>query len=282
MKLETAIYNAYKNLKDNNIKSALLDSELLMAKVIKKNREYIFLNLNKEISKEDLYTFQNLVDQRSEGKPMAYFMNEKSFWKYEFFVNQHVLIPRPDTEVIIEQVLKIYKNKNKINFLDIGFGSGCIMLSILKERRDFKGTGVEICNHASKVCKINAYKLGVSNRVKLYNSDIDKFSIGKYDLIISNPPYIKNLDFKYLDVDVNKFEPKIALDGGLDGISEIRKVIKKSSELIKYGGKLILEIAFNQKQEVIKLLKKNGFYINSVVKDLGKNDRCIISTKIKD
>ena len=282
MKLETAINNAYKNLKDNNIKSALIDSELLMAKVIKKNREYIFLNLNKEISKEDLYTFQNMVDQRSEGKPMAYFMNEKSFWKYEFFVNQHVLIPRPDTEVIIEQVLKIYKNKNKINFLDIGFGSGCIMLSILKERRDFKGIGVEICNHAVKVCKINAYKLGVSNRTKLYNSDIDKFSLGKYDLIISNPPYIKNIDFQYLDVDVNKFEPKIALDGGLDGISEIRKVIKKSSELIKYGGKLILEIAFNQKQEVIKLLKKNGFYINSVVKDLGKNDRCIISTKIKD
>ncbi len=282
MKLEIAINKAYQNLKDSNIKTALLDSELLMAKVINKNRQYIFLNLNKEISNEDLYIFQNMVDQRSEGKPMAYFMNEKSFWKYEFFVNQYVLIPRPDTELIIEQVLKIYKYKNKINFLDIGFGSGCIMLSILKERRDFKGTGVEICNRALKVCKINAYKLGVSNRVKLYNSDIDKFSLGKYDLIISNPPYIKNIDLKYLDVDVKKFEPKLALDGGLDGISEIRKVIKKSSELIKYGGKLILEIAFNQKQEVKELLDKNGFYINSVVKDLGKNDRCIISTKIKD
>jgi release factor glutamine methyltransferase len=282
MKLETAINNAYHNLKDSNIKSALLDSELLMAKVINKNREYIFLNFNKEISKEDLYIFQNMVDQRSEGKPMAYFMNEKSFWKYEFFVNQHVLIPRPDTELIIEQVLKIYKNKNKINFLDIGFGSGCIMLSILKERKDFKGIGVEICNHALKVCKINANKLGVSNRVKLYNSDIDKFSLGKYDLIISNPPYIKKIDLKYLDVDVKKFEPKLALDGGLDGISEIRKVIKKSSELIKYCGYFILEIAFNQKQEVKELLDKNGFYINSVVKDLGKNDRCIISTKIKD
>ena len=282
MKLETAINNAYRNLKDNNIKSALIDSELLMAKVFNKNREYIFLNLNKEISREDLYIFQNMVDQRSEGKPMAYFMNKKSFWKHEFFVNKHVLIPRPDTELIIEQVLKIYKNKNKINFLDIGFGSGCLMLSILKECRDFKATGVEICNNALKVCKINAHKLKVSNRVKLYNSDIDKFSLGKYDLIISNPPYIKNIDLKYLDADVKKFEPKLALDGGLDGISEIRKVIKKSSELIKYGGKLILEIAFNQKHEVKQLLKKDGFYINSVVKDLGKNDRCIISTKVKE
>ena len=146
-----------------------------MAKVFNKNREYIFLNLNKEISREDLYIFQNMVDQRSEGKPMAYFMNKKFFWKHEFFVNKHVLIPRPDTELIIEQVLKIYKNKNKINFLDIGFGSGCLMLSILKECRDFKATGVEICNNALKVCKINAHKLKVSNRVKLYNSDIDKF-----------------------------------------------------------------------------------------------------------
>ena len=281
MKLETAINNAYQNLKDRNIQSALLDSELLMAKVINQSREYIVLNLNKEISTEEVNIFKNMVDQRSEGKPMAYFMNEKSFWKYEFFVNQHVLIPRPDTELIIEQVLKIYKNKNKINFLDIGSGSGCIMLSILKERKDFKAIGVEICNHALKVCKINANNLGVITRIKLYNSDIDKFSLGKYDLIISNPPYIKNINLKYLEVDVKKFEPKLALDGGLDGISEIRKVIKKSSELIKNGGKLILEISHNQKHEVKELLKKNGFYINSVVKDLGKNDRCIISTKIK-
>jgi release factor glutamine methyltransferase len=122
--------------------------------------------------------------------------------------------------------------------------------------------------------------LKVQNRVRLFNSDIDKFSKGKYDLIISNPPYIKNLDFKYLEKDVIKFEPKLALEGGIDGISEIRKVIKKSTELIKNGGKLILEIAYDQKQEVKKLLNKNSFYVNSVVKDLANNDRCIISTKI--
>ena len=165
--------------------------------------------------------------------------------------------------------------------MDIGFGSGCILLSILKERKDFIATGVDISNYALKVCKINAYKLGVKNRVRLFKSDIDKFFKGKYDLIISNPPYIKNLDLKYLDKDVVKFEPKLALNGGLDGLSEIRKIIKKSSELIKNGGKLILEIAYNQKKEVKQLLKKNGFYINSVVKDLAKNDRCIISTKIE-
>ena len=282
MKLETVIHNAYQNLKNNNIKSALLDSELLMANVINKSREYIILNLNKKISKKDFDSFQNMVILRSKGKPISYLTNKKFFWKYEFYVNKDVLIPRPDTEVIVEQVLKIYKNRNKINFLDIGFGSGCILLSILKERSDFRGTGVDISNHAVKVCKINAYKLGVKTRVKLFKSDIDKFSLGKYDLIISNPPYIKNLDLKYLQRDVRNFEPKIALNGGIDGISEIRKVIKKSSELIKFGGKLILEIAYNQKQEVKLLLKRNGFYINSVIKDFAKNDRCIISTKIKD
>ncbi len=279
MKLETVINNGYKSLKKNKIKSALLDSELLMSKVMNKSREYILINLNKEISKKDFNEFKNMVNQRSEGKPMAHFLNKKSFWKYDFFVNKHVLIPRPDTEIMVEQALKIYKNKNKINLLDIGFGSGCIMLSILKERRGFRATGVDICNHALRVCDINAHKLGVSSRIKLYNSDIDKFNLGKYDLIVSNPPYIKNLDLKYLEIDVKRFEPKLALDGGLDGTSEIRKVIKKSSELIKYGGKLILEIAYNQKEEVIQLLKKNGFYINSVVKDLANNNRCIISTK---
>ena len=115
--------------------------------------------------------------------------------------------------------------------------------------------------------------------MKLFKTDIDKFGVGKYDLVISNPPYIKNLDLKYLDKEVVNFEPRLALDGGIDGLSEIRKVIKKSSELIKRGGKLILEIAFDQREKVKKLLRNNNFYINSVVKDLAKNDRCIISTR---
>ena len=280
MKLEIAIKKGYQKLKNNNIKTALLDSELLLADVINKSREFIILNSSKDIKKKEYDNYQQMIDQRSKGKPLAYLTNKKFFWNYEFFVNEKVLIPRPDTEIIIEQVLKFYKKKNKINFLDIGFGSGCILLTILKERKDFLATGIDISHHALKICKINAYKLGVKNRVRLFKSDIDKFNFGKYDLILSNPPYIKNLDLKYLEKDVSKFEPKLALDGGLDGISEIRKVIKKSSELIKNGGKLILEIAYNQKNEVKQLLRKNSFYVNSTVQDLAKNDRCIISTKI--
>ena len=280
MKLKIAIDKASEELKKNNIKSALLDSELLMSKVINKDREFIILNLEKKINENDYYNFQKLIYERLQGKPLAYLTGSKSFWKYEFTINEEVLIPRPDTEIIIEQVLDIYKNKYKINFLDIGVGSGCIVLSILKERKDFLATGIDKSDYALKTCKINAYKLGVKNRVRLFKSDIDNFSNGKYDLIISNPPYIKKLDLRYLEKDVKNFEPRLALDGGFDGISEIRKVINKSSELIKKNGKLILEIAFNQKEEVKQLLKNKGFYTNKVIKDFAKNDRCIVSTKI--
>ena len=131
-----------------------------------------------------------------------------------------------------------------------------------------------------KICKINAYNLEITKRLKFFKSDIDNFSYGKYDLIISNPPYINKLDLKNLGKDIINFEPKLALDGGLDGISEIRKIINKSSELIKKNGKLILEIAFDQKKRVSELLINKGFYINKVLKDLANNDRCIISTKI--
>ena len=280
MKIDIAIQQANVILKINSIKSSLLDSEILISKAINKSREYIILNLHKEINKDDYLYFKKLVYERSKGKPLAYLTGKKDFWKYEFEIDQDVLIPRPDTELIIEQVLKIYKNKDKINFLDIGVGSGAILLSILKEKKGFFGTGIDISNKCINVCKKNAYKLEVYKRVKLFKSNIDNFTKGKYDLILSNPPYIKNLDLKKLDKDVKDFEPKLALNGGLDGLSEIRKIIDKSTELIKKNGKLIIEIAFNQKKEVKRILEDNGFYIIEVIKDLAKNDRCIISKKI--
>jgi len=167
-----------------------------------------------------------------------------------------------------------------LNILDIGVGSGCILLSILKEKKNFYGSGVDISNKSLDICKINTHKLGLTNRVKLFKSDIDNFNYGKYDLIISNPPYIKKNDLKCLEKDVIDFEPKKALDGGISGLSEIRKVIKKSSDLIKKKGFLILEIGFDQKNDVKKILNNKGFYIKKVVRDLANNDRCIISVKI--
>ena len=154
------------------------------------------------------------------------------------------------------------------------------MLSILKEKKDFYGIGIDLSKKCIDLSKINASNLELTNRVKFFKSNVDNFFYGKYDLIISNPPYIKKLDLKYLDKDVISYEPNLALDGGLEGISEIRKVIDRSSDLLKRNGKLILEIAFDQKEKVTKLLKKRRFYINNILKDFAKNDRCIISTKI--
>jgi release factor glutamine methyltransferase len=251
-----------------------------MAKTIKKSRNYILLNSNNILNKNDLDCFYNLIKQRSSGSPIAYLTNKKFFWNSEFVVTNDTLIPRPDTELIIENALNLTKQKNTINILDIGIGSGCILLSILKERKNFYGTGIDISKKCLNISKINAIKLEVSSRLKLYKSAVDKFNLGKYDLIVSNPPYIKACKLKYLEKDVAKFEPKLALNGGLDGLSEIRKVIKKTSELIKKNGKFILEIGFDQKNKVINLLNREGFYINDTLKDLANNDRCIVSTKI--
>ena len=280
MNIQLALNKGQLILKSKKIRTAELDSHVLMSRAINKEKKFLILNSEEKISKKNLNNFNNLIKQRANGKPIAYLIEKKDFWKHEFVVNQDVLIPRPDTEILVEKVLKLTKNKNKLNLLDIGIGSGCILLSILKEKKNFYGTGVDISNKSLNICKVNSHKLGLTQRVKLFKSDIDNFSRGKYDLIISNPPYIKKLDLKCLDKDVINFEPKLALDGGLAGLSEIRKVINKSSELIKKNGKLVLEIAFNQKYEVKKLLQDRGFYINTIVKDLAKKDRCIISTKI--
>jgi release factor glutamine methyltransferase len=279
MNIEIAIKSACRELKKNKISSALLDSELLLSQVIKKDRKFILLNLDKELDKSTQNSFRDLILKRSRGKPLAYLTGIKSFWKYDFKVNEKVLIPRPDTEVIIEQVLRIYKNKNYLNFLEVGVGSGCIALSILKEKKFFSGTGIDLSQDCVEICRYNAKKLGVSNRIKLVKSDVDKLIFHKYDLIISNPPYIKKFDLNKLNREVINYEPKLALDGGLEGLSVIRNVIKKSSELIKKNGKLILEIGYDQRLPVKKMLNENNFYINKIVKDLAKNDRCIVSTK---
>ena len=279
MNIEIAIKEACQQLKKNHVKSALLDSELLLSKVIKKDRKFILLNLDKELNQNDQNNFKDLILKRSKGKPLAQLIGIKSFWKYDFKVNEKVLIPRPDTEVIVEQILQIYKHKENLNFLEIGVGSGCLILSILKEMNSFRGEGIDLSKDCIRICADNAIKLGVNTRLKLIKSDVDNLVGGKYDFIISNPPYVNKLDLKYLNKEVVNFEPKLALDGGLDGLSIIRKVIKKSSELIKKNGKLILEIAFDQKKMVRNLLIENDFFINNVVKDLAKNDRCIISTK---
>ena len=278
MDIQSALKKGQLILIDNNIVSAKLDSEILMSQAIRKNKKFIILNLHKEIKKRDLDYFDNLIQERAKSKPIAQIIKKKDFWKYEFIVNNNVLIPRPDTEILIEQALKLVKNKDKLQILDIGIGSGCILMSILKEKKNFIGTGIDISNKSLQISKVNGQKLRINNRLRLFKSNIDNFNTGKYDLIVSNPPYIKKNSLKCLEKDIG-FEPKQALDGGLDGLSEIRKVVNKSSELIKRSGHFIIEIGFDQKNKVKKILRDKGFYIKKTVKDLSNHDRCIVSIK---
>ena len=280
MNIENILNEGIDILQKNKIAKPQLDSEILLSNSIKRDKKHIILNPKEILNSEQLRKFKSLIERRKKGEPIAYLINKKEFWKDEFFVNKDVLIPRPDSELIIEQVLTIYSKDVQLQVLDIGTGSGCILLSILKERSNFYGTGIDISKKSINVSKFNAKQLNLTNRVKFFHSSVDNFNNGKYDMIFSNPPYIEQLSLKYLEKDVVNFEPKLALSGGFDGFSKIRKVINKASILIKKNGKFILEIGFNQKNKVIKILKEEGFYVNKAIKDYGNNDRCIISTKI--
>jgi len=275
------ILNNGKNfLKKNKIKNPILDSELLLSKVLNKSREEILLNSNYILKKQEINTFNNYLLRRKYNEPIAYILGFKYFWKYKFITNKSVLIPRPDTELIVEECLKYLPNNKSKKILDIGTGSGCIIISILKERSKCIATALDLSNRALNVAKSNAKLHQLENKINFINIDIDKYNSCNYDLIISNPPYINNVDLSRLDNDIKFHEPKIALSGGFDGFRDIKKVIIKSKKLLKRSGKLIIEIGSKQKNQSIKILNENDFYINKISKDLSGKDRCIISTKL--
>ena len=269
-----------KILKENNISSFKIDCEILMSQTLSISREKVLLNLEKNLKKEEKERYLNLINRRKKNEPIAYITKNKSFWKNNFITNKDVLIPRPDSEHLVEQALEIIKRDQAKRILDIGVGSGCLSISILNERLNCKCDAIDISKNALKLAKINANLHQLSDRIKFYKRDVDNFYNDKYDLVISNPPYINKHKIKYLDSII--YEPKIALDGGLDGLEVIRKVISKSKHLLKINGKLILEIGYDQKYKVTKFLKEKNFFINKIIKDYGNNTRCIVSTKINE
>ena len=280
MKYQEILNEGSKILKLNNIKSYNLDSEILLSSTLKLDRPELLLKLDKRIKNQEKKIFFNFIERRRKNEPIAYITGYKEFWKNKFKVNKNVLIPRPDTETIIEQVLNELDINSSKKILDIGTGSGCIIISILNERKKCFGVGIDISKNAVKLAKYNAKIQHIDNRIKFLNSDIDNFCGDKYDLIISNPPYIKRHEINGLEKDVKNHEPKAALDGGVDGYNKIRLIIEKSSTLIKKRGKLFLELGINQTRETLKILNLNGFYKTKVIKDLAGKNRCIVSTKI--
>ena len=267
-------------LKINKIKSHSFESELLLAKALKITREKVLINLEKKIEKKQFNKYNKLLSRRKKKEPIAYIFKNREFWKYNFFVNQNVLIPRPETEIIVDEVIKCIDVQSSKNIIDIGTGSGCLIISIIKERPKCYGTAIDICKKALKVANFNAKMHHLQDKIKFININVDKFVHNKYDFIISNPPYIKNNDIKSLESDIKYFEPKLALKAGSDGLSEIRKLVFKSKKLLKKNGKLIFEIGNKQENYIVNLLNKNGYYVNKLCKDLNSYPRVVISTKL--
>ena len=276
MKIIDNLRDGYEILKENNISSFKIDCEILMSQTLSISREKVLLNLEKNIKQKEKERYFNLINRRKKNEPIAYITKNKSFWKNNFITNKDVLIPRPDSEHLVEQALEIIKRGQAKRILDIGVGSGCLSISILNERLNCKCDAIDISKNALKLAKINANLHQLSDRIKFYKRDVDNFYNDKYDLVISNPPYINKHKIKYLGSVI--YEPKIALDGGLDGLEIIKKVISKSKYLLKTNGKLILEIGYDQKYKVTKFLKEKKFFINKIIKDYGNNSRCIVST----
>ena len=279
MNYQELLVDASKQLKTYKFNSAKLDAELILSKILGLSREKILLNLNDKINDKVFENFNYYLKLRKQNRPIAHILGFKDFWKYKFRVDKNVLIPRPETELIIEQALKNLPKLSNKNILDIGTGSGCIIISIIKERENCKATAIDKSLKALKVAKLNAEMHHVLKKIKFLNIDVDKYFANKYDLIVSNPPYIKDSEILSLDKDVKLNEPKLALSGGKSGLDKVFKVIKKSQELLKTNGKLILEIGDKQSKEVKKYLIKNNFNQIKIFKDLSGKKRCVVSTK---
>ena len=281
MLVTNALNFATKQLKKQKIKSNCIDSEILLSYVLKKERSNLLINQRDyKINTFQLNKFKYLIDQRIKRKPVSLIIGKREFWKYNFFVNKFTLIPRPETEHIVEISLKNLNMDKKNHILDIGTGSGCIIISLLKEMKKSSGVAIDICKDALKVAKYNAKIHHIENRIKFFKSSVDKFLFGTYDLVVSNPPYINKHKIKYLDEDVRKYEPILSLSGGEEGLAVIKNVISKAKKLCKLNGKLILEIDPIQKIKVIKILKKSGFQNSKIIRDYNFRERFILSTKI--
>tara|TARA_Y100000590_G_scaffold34282_1_gene37420 strand:- start:2124 stop:2963 length:840 start_codon:yes stop_codon:yes gene_type:complete len=278
MNLENIIKDASTLLRNNNIISHELDAQIILSDIMGVKREYLFMNNEINISLNIKKKYKAAIKRRIKNEPVAYIIGKKEFWSRNFIVDYSTLIPRPESELLIYKLIHFFKAKS-INILDIGTGSGCILLSLLKELYLSRGTGIDISSNAIKTAKLNSKKFGLCSRSKFKVIDLNNLNFGKYDLIVSNPPYIALKDIKNLTKDIINYEPLIALKGGFDGLDLIKKVIYKSNYLLKSNGLLGIEIGTNQYIRVSHLLRKNGFREVDKVKDYNDNVRCIITTK---
>tara|TARA_B100000131_G_scaffold306254_1_gene333123 strand:+ start:287 stop:1126 length:840 start_codon:yes stop_codon:yes gene_type:complete len=279
MFLEQKIQSATKILRDHNISSSRLDAEIIISDILGIERENLIISDQIYINDKTINKYDSAIYRRLKREPIAYITGKKEFWSHNFLVNRSTLVPRPETEILIHKIVKIFKDK-KINILDIGTGSGCIILSILNSLKFSRGVGIDISSKAIEIAKANSKRMKLSNRVKFKVLDLAKIYGNQFDLVVSNPPYIPLKDIKNLSKDIRNYEPIIALNGGVDGLDLVKKVIYKSIIVLKKNGLLAIEIGNGQYRKVSNLLKQSGFRELSKEYDYKDNVRCIISTKL--
>ena len=282
MLVNEAIAFAEQELKRSNNLNSRLDSEILVSHLINIPRESIYSKLKENLPSNKTEELQKLVSRRVKKEPIAYILNNKEFWSTNFYVDRSVLIPRPETEVLIDLILSQISNKNNyLNILDIGTGSGCILISLLKELVKAKGIGVDKSAKAIAIAKKNSILQQVHNRASFKNVNLEEIKFDKkFDLIVSNPPYLPDVSLKNLNLDIKLYEPKIALQGGVQGVDFLCKIINLASKISKINGLLALEIGDNQFHILATYLKKNRFKILDKYILINKQVRCLLATKL--
>ena len=282
MLVNEAIDFAEQELKRSNNLNSRLDSEILVSHLINIPRESIYSRLKENLPSNKAEELQKLVSRRVKKEPIAYILNNKEFWSTNFYVDRSVLIQRPETEVLIDLILSQINNKNNyFNILDIGTGSGCILLSLLKELTKAKGIGIDKSSKAIAIAKKNSISQQVNSRASFKNINLEEIKFDKkFDLIVSNPPYLPDVSLKNLNLDIKLYEPKIALQGGVQGVDFLCKIISLASKITKINGLLALEIGDNQFHILAKYLKKNRFKILNKYILINKQVRCLVATKL--
>ena len=277
------LHKSYNELFNHNIKTAKIDSELILANLLKISRIDLITKQNVTLSNDQIDLYNNLIERRKKKEPVAYIFNKREFWNESYYVDKRVLIPRPETEIIIEMLLKKIFNKLKtLQILDVGCGSGCLLISCLKEFSKSKGTGVDISSSAIEVSNINIKQNQLKSRARLIKKDLFKLNLkNKFDIIVSNPPYLTNSIYTKLDYDIKFYEPKRALVAGVDGLKFYEKIVSIASTNLKKNGFLGLEIGDGHYNKIKKLLLANAFKIIDRFKLINGEIRCILATKIR-
>jgi len=282
MLVNEAIAFAEQELKKSNNLNSRLDSEILVSHLINIPRDSIYSKLKENLSFSKAEELQKLINRRVNKEPIAYILNNKEFWSTNFYVDRSVLIPRPETEVLIDLILSHLNNKKFfLNILDIGTGSGCILISLLKELTKAKGTGIDKSKKAIAIAKINSISQKVNTRALFKNINLEEIKFDKkFDIIVSNPPYLPDVSLKNLNLDIKLYEPKIALQGGVQGVDFLLKIIDLASKILKINGLLALEIGDNQFHILAKYLKIKRFKILDKYTLINKQVRCLLATKL--